>query len=189
PHSNPFIGTAGSTAKETVAERRLEVLVPEHLIGSTLQALRSSHPYEEVAYELIPLSNENQTIGAGMIAEVPETLPVGAFLSLVRDRMNTQCIRHSAICRSEIRQVAVCGGSGSFLLPPAMAQGAHIFITADFKYHQFFDAEQKIIIADIGHFESEQYTIEIFSEIIKKKFPNFATLYSKVRTNPVNYYF
>jgi putative NIF3 family GTP cyclohydrolase 1 type 2 len=103
--------------------------------------------------------------------------------------MNTPCIRHTEKHVDTIRTVALCGGSGSFLLPDAIRQQADIFITGDFKYHQFFDADRQIIIADIGHYESEQFTIEIFSEIIKKKFPNFATHFTKVNTNPVNYYF
>lgn len=186
--SSPFIGRAGGP-RETVAEVKLEVLVPAPLKSSILRTLRESHPYEEVAYELIVLENVDRAIGAGMVGVLENPMPVAAFLEHVKQRMKTACIRHTVPHSDTILTVAVCGGSGSFLLKQAQAAGADVFITGDYKYHQFFDAENKIMIADIGHYESEQFTIEIFSEIIKEKFPNFALLFTKVNTNPVNYYF
>lgn len=186
--SNPVIGQAGGP-REVPAEVKVEVIVPKHLRNAVLAALKQHHPYEEVAYELLRLENENQTIGAGMIGELEQPLPVAEFLALVKQQMKTDCIRHTEPHVSHISRVAVCGGAGSFLLPDAIRQQADIFITGDFKYHQFFDAENRILIADIGHYESEQFTIEIFSEILKKKFPNFALLFTKLNTNPVNYYF
>lgn len=187
-HSRPAIGTAGGN-REEVPELKLELIVPEHLKAKAIKTLKENHPYEEVAYELIALENENQTIGAGMIGKLETPMPTRDFLQYLKQRMQTTCIRHTAIHQEEISIVAVCGGSGSFLLKNAMAAGADIFITGDYKYHQFFDAENRIIIADIGHYESEQFTIEIFSEILKEKFPNFALLFTKTNTNPVNYYF
>jgi dinuclear metal center YbgI/SA1388 family protein len=186
--SNPVIGTAGGP-RETPEEIKLEVIVPRHLKQGIIQVLKQHHPYEEVAYELIRLENENQTIGAGMIGDLESPLEAAAFLGFLKQQMKTACIRHTALHVSHISKIAVCGGAGSFLLTDAIRQQADIFITGDFKYHQFFDAEGKIVIADIGHYESEQFTIEIFSEIIKKKFPNFALLFTKLNTNPVNYYF
>jgi dinuclear metal center YbgI/SA1388 family protein len=186
--SNPVIGRAGG-AREEVDELKLEIIVPQHLRSVAIRVLKQHHPYEEVAYELVALENENQTLGAGMIGELEQPMPVKDFLGYLKDKMQTGCIRYTAPGTSDIRKVAVCGGSGSFLLSKAIQQGADIFVTGDFKYHQFFDAEGKIIIADIGHYESEQFTIEIFSEILKEKFPNFALLFTKVNTNPVNYYF
>jgi dinuclear metal center YbgI/SA1388 family protein len=187
-HSNPAIGTAGGD-REEVAELKLEIIVPEHLKLRAVSVLKENHPYEEVAYELIALENDNQTIGAGMIGELPQPMPVGEFLGYLKKNMNTACVRHTRPHRDSIQKVAVCGGAGSFLLRQAIGSGADAFVTGDYKYHQFFDAEGRIMIADIGHYESEQFTIEIFSEILKEKFPNFALLFTKTNTNPVNYYF
>jgi len=187
-NANPTIGEAGGQ-REEVAEIKLEVLVPQHLRSIAIATLKKNHPYEEVAYELIAIENENQTIGAGMIGELEQAMEVNDFLRYLKEKMQTACIRHTIPHTDTIRKVAVCGGSGSFLLKQAMATKADIFITGDYKYHQFFDAENRIMIADIGHYESEQFTIEIFSELLKEKFPNFATLFTKTNTNPVNYYF
>jgi dinuclear metal center YbgI/SA1388 family protein len=187
-NSNPAIGVAGGE-RENVSEVKLEVLVPQHLKSVAIATLQKNHPYEEVAYELIAIENENQTIGAGMIGELKEPMAATDFLRYLKTQMQTDCIRHTAIHSATIQRVALCGGSGSFLLKQAMAAKADVFITGDYKYHQFFDAENRIMIADIGHYESEQFTIEIFSEILKEKFPNFATLFTKTNTNPVNYYF
>lgn len=187
-HSNPVIGRAGGP-RETPEEIKLEVIVPKHLRAAVLATLKQQHPYEEVAYELVRLENENQTIGAGMIGTLENPMAAEAFLAFLKTQMKTACIRHTELHVPTIAKVAVCGGAGSFLLPDAIRQQADIFITGDFKYHQFFDAEHRIVIADIGHYESEQFTIEIFSEILKKKFPNFALLFTKLNTNPVNYFF
>jgi dinuclear metal center YbgI/SA1388 family protein len=185
--AQPTIGEAGGK-REDVEEKKIEVLVPEAFIGAVIASLRQSHPYEEVAYELIKLENVHQEIGAGLVGELPVPLTPAEFLTLVKRVFRANGIRYTSTSESLISRVALCGGSGSFLLPQAIASGAEAFITADFKYHQFFDAEGKLMITDIGHYESEQYTIEIFSEIIKKKFPNFALRFSKINTNPVNYF-
>ncbi len=187
-YTNPTIGTAGGV-RESVKEIKLEMLVPQHLKSLAISTLKKQHPYEEVAYELIAIENENQTIGAGMVGQLEEPIPADQFLKYLKERMQTACVRHTDLPDKPIQKVAVCGGAGSFLLKQAMAAKADVFITGDYKYHQFFDAENKILIADIGHYESEQFTIEIFSEILKEKFPNFATLFTKTNTNPVNYYF
>ena len=185
--TNPTIGQAGGP-REEVAEVKIEVIVEKHLERAVLAALFSNHPYEEVAYELIPLPNPNQQIGAGMIGTLPAPVEASEFLSRVKRQMKADCIKHTTLTGRHIQKVAVCGGSGSFLLADAIRQNADIFITADYKYHQFFDAEGRIIIADIGHYESEQYTPEIFEAILKKKFPNFAILLSNLITNPVKYF-
>ena len=187
-NTNPAIGKAGG-GRELVKEIKLEILVPQHLKSLAISTLKKHHPYEEVAYELIAIENANQTIGAGMIGILEQPMDANLFLKYLKDKMQTACIRHTALHTSTIQKVALCGGSGSFLLKQAIAAKADVFITGDYKYHQFFDAENRILIADIGHYESEQFTIEIFSEILKKKFPNFATLFTKTNTNPVNYYF
>ena len=186
--ASPAIGKAGGE-REWVEEVKIEVLVEKHNEAAVLKALFNNHIYEEVAYELIPLSNSNQQIGAGMLGTLPNPMEEADFLTLVKKQMRTDCIRHTALNGKKIEKVALCGGSGSFLLPQAIRAKADIFITGDYKYHQFFDAEGKIIIADIGHYESEQYTPEIFEAILTKKFPTFAVLLSNINTNPVKYFF
>ncbi|OJW83459.1 MAG: Nif3-like dinuclear metal center hexameric protein [Bacteroidetes bacterium 46-16] len=183
----PAIGNAGG-AREQVNELKIEVLLPKHLEGRVLDALVKAHPYEEVAYELVNLLNVNQDIGAGMTGNLPEPMEEADFLVLLKGQMGADCIRHTELSGKKVQKVAICGGAGSFLLRDAIAAGADFFVTGDFKYHQFFDAEGKIVIADIGHYESEQFTKEIFEAILKKKFPNFATLLSNLSTNPVKYF-
>ena len=186
-NAHPAIGTAGGP-RETDSEVKIEVLVEQHKVREVLEAMRGAHIYEEIAYELIPLTNTNQQIGAGIVGNLPEPMQETAFLTLVKERMKADGIRHTQLAGKPIQRVAICGGSGSFLLNDAINAKADIFITADFKYHQFFDAEERIIIADIGHYETEQYTPEIFEMVLKKKFPNFAFLLSNVLTNPVKYF-
>jgi dinuclear metal center YbgI/SA1388 family protein len=186
--ANPAIGEAGG-AREWVEEVKIEVIVEQHLEQKVLKALRESHIYEEVAYEIVPLPNPNQRIGAGLVGRLPEPMVEADFLAYLKTQMKADCIRHTALKGGNIEKVAICGGSGSFLLKDAIGAGADVFITADFKYHQFFDAEGRIVIADIGHYESEQFTPEIFEELLREKFPTFAVLLSKLNTNPVKYYY
>jgi dinuclear metal center YbgI/SA1388 family protein len=187
-NTNPAIGEAGGN-REQVDEIKLEVLVPLDKKNSVLKALFDTHPYEEVAYELITLQNANQDIGAGMIGELDKPMPRERFLKHLKDVMQTDCIRHTKLLSPEIQRVAVCGGSGSFLLNDAIRAKADIFITGDFKYHQFFDADGKIVIADIGHYESEQFTRELIAVILNEKFRNFAVLFSNLSTNPIKYFY
>jgi dinuclear metal center YbgI/SA1388 family protein len=187
-NANPSIGEAGGN-REWVDEIKMEVIVEKHAEHAVLQALFQSHPYEEVAYGLIHLPNPNQQIGAGMVGTLPAPMDENVFLAFLKKQMKTDCIRHTALKNKKIERVALCGGSGSFLLKDAIQAGADIFITGDFKYHQFFDAEGEIIIADIGHYESEQFTSEIFEELLNKKFPTFAVLLSNINTNPVKYFY
>lgn len=183
--SNPFVGQVGKRHFE--AEVKLEVIYPKHLQSKIVKMLKKNHPYEEPAFDIITIENENREIGSGMIGELEEPVKEKTFMKFLKDTMNTPIIRHTRFLNKKIRKVAVCGGSGSFLLNRAIGQGADIFITADYKYHQFFDANDKIIIADIGHFESEQFTIDLFYDYISKKFSNFALHKTEVNTNPVKY--
>lgn len=185
--TNPTIGVAGGP-REEVQETKIEVIVGIHQRQAVLQALKDNHPYEEVAYELIALTNTATDVGAGMVGDLPEAMSETDALQLIKYKMQAGCIRHTSLLGKPVRKIAVCGGSGSFLLRNAIGAGADMFVTADYKYHQFFDAEQKIIIADIGHYESEQYTSEIFHAILTKKYPNFAILLSNLSTNPVKYF-
>jgi dinuclear metal center YbgI/SA1388 family protein len=186
--ANPTIGSAGGP-REWVDEVKIEVLVPKHRERQVLKALLAHHPYEEVAYELIALQNANQEIGAGMVGTLPDAMTETAFLAFLKERMQTACVRHTHLPGKPVQKVAVCGGAGSFLLNDAIGAGADVLVTGDFKYHQFFDAEGKIVIADIGHYESEQFTVELFQEILNKEMPNFATLLSNLSTNPVKYFY
>ncbi len=183
----PAIGVAGGD-REVIEEVKIEVIVEKHRESAVLSALFAAHIYEEVAYELVPLPNANQQLGAGLVGQLPYPMDEVTFLTFLKNKMRAGGIRHTELLGKNIERVALCGGSGSFLLKDAIKANADIFITGDFKYHQFFDAEKRIIIADIGHFETEQFTPEIFEEVLKKKFPNFAILLSNVLTNPVKYF-
>jgi hypothetical protein len=183
--ANPVIGQIH--IREEVLEMKLEYVVSNQLITNVLAAMKQAHSYEEVAYELIALQNKHQDLGAGMVGELPEPIESLRFLKKIKDVFNCGCIKYTALVQPQIKTIALCGGSGSFLLPDAIRAKADLYISADFKYHEFFDAESKLIIADIGHFESEQYTSELLTEIIKENFPNFAIRLTKLNTNPVNY--
>jgi len=184
--SKPYIGKKGALHEE--AEVKIEVVFPIHAERAVLQALRASHPYEEIAYGILDIESASPHIGAGMIGELPEKMSSQAFLKYLKTRMRCKMIRHTSFGGKTVQKVAVCGGAGSFLLQDARKAGADAFITADLKYHEFFDAENQLMICDIGHYESEQFTPEIFSEYLSKKIPTFALLKTTVNTNPVNYY-
>lgn len=173
---------------EEVEEYRIEILIPSHKEQQIIAAMKKAHSYEEVAYEIYPIHNKNQDEGAGMIGKLEKEENTLAFLKNLKENFNCGVIRHTKLIKDKIKTIAFCGGSGSFLLNEAKRQNADIFITSDFKYHEFFDAEDKIIIADIGHFESEQYTPHLILGILRKKFINFAIHLSKVNTNPINYF-
>jgi dinuclear metal center YbgI/SA1388 family protein len=183
--ANPYLGTAGTPEK--VEEDRLEVILPKYLERPIIQALKSAHPYEEVAYYLTELINENQDVGAGMVGDLPEEASALDFLKKIKTGMKSGCLRHTALCHPKIKRVAVCGGAGSFLVREAKRAGAQVFVSSDFKYHEFFDAENEIILADIGHYESEQFTKDLLRDVLHQKFVNFASIFSKTITNPISY--
>lgn len=183
--AQPHIGNQGQA--EEVEEERIEVIFESHKRYQVIQAMINSHPYEEVAHFISPVNNLNQEVGAGLVGELTEELGVRDFLMSLKEKMNLKIIRHTPDVGRKIKKVALCGGAGSFLLKSAIRQKADIFITGDFKYHEFFDAENKIVIADIGHYESEVFTKDLFYEILSKKFTNIALRLSSVNTNPVNY--
>ncbi|WAC41500.1 Nif3-like dinuclear metal center hexameric protein [Pedobacter sp. SL55] len=184
--SNPVLGKAG--VREYADETRIEVIFKKQDERNILTALFKKHPYEEVAYDIYALENKLQSVGSGMVGQLPEALVAQDFLRLVKDNMQAKVLRHTRILPKNIKKVAVCGGSGSFLLKNAIAAGADAFVTADFKYHEFFDAEDKIMIVDIGHFESEQFTSNLLIDNIQEKFPNFAIRLTEHNTNPINYF-
>lgn len=183
--TQPFVGKKGELHEET--EERIELIYPVHIEKQLLSALFEAHPYEEVAYDLIPLSNIHARIGAGLIGELAVEQEEMTFLKHIKTAFKVENLRYTALRGSRIKKVAVCGGAGIFLLNDAIRAGADIFITADVKYHQFFDADSSLILADIGHYETEQFTPELFYDLISKKFPTFAVLLSKINTNPIKY--
>jgi dinuclear metal center YbgI/SA1388 family protein len=183
--ANPYVGAKGEDHYEN--ETRIEVIFPAYYQAKILSALISAHPYEEVAYDLYTLDNKFRSVGAGIIGTLNAPQNEMDFLLHVKEIMRCGGIRYTKLRGVEVLKVAVCGGSGSFLLKDAIAAGADMLITADFKYHQFFDAENRIVIADIGHYESEQYTIDLISDLLMKKFATFAVHLSKINTNPINY--
>lgn len=183
--SNPNRGNRGEVHRET--EDRIEVIYPTHMEDRIMNALREAHPYEEVAYYIQDLVNPWQEVGAGLIGELPEPMSVEEFLGLVRNKLKAPMIRFTEF-EGTVRTVALCGGSGSFLLPDALAQKADAFVTADFKYHQFFDAEGRLLICDIGHYESEQFTMELIAGILSENYPKFAVILTETSTNPVHYF-
>ena len=183
--TNPYVGEKNQLHLEE--ETRIETIFPKYIQSKVIQALLNAHPYEEVAYDIYPLDNEYSQAGIGMIGELSEPTDELEFLRKLKEVFNCSVVKHTALLGKSISRVAVCGGSGSTYLNQAKAQKADIFISADFKYHQFFDAEQQLIIADIGHYESEQFTKEVFYELLTKKFPKFAVHLSEISTNPVSY--
>ncbi|TAE77389.1 MAG: Nif3-like dinuclear metal center hexameric protein [Bacteroidetes bacterium] len=184
--SNAFVGEKNKQHLEP--EYKLEVLLPAHCLNKALQAAQLAHPYEEMAYDVLPINNANPEVGSGMIGELPEALAAKDFLHHVKTSMNLQVIKFTPFDKP-IKKVAVCGGSGSFLLGKAIADQADAFVSADFKYHEYFDAENRLMIADIGHYESEIFTINLLADKISEKFPIFAVILSNINTNPINYYF
>jgi dinuclear metal center YbgI/SA1388 family protein len=183
--ANPFVGEKGKLHYEN--EIRIETIYPVFLEETILKALFSVHPYEEVAYDIYRLENKSSSEGAGMIGELEYETDESDFLNFLKNITKTGCIRHSGLVGQKIKKVAVCGGSGSFLIQDAIKADADIFVTGDVKYHDFFEAENKIVIADIGHYESEQFAKELIYNVLKNKFPTFAVLISEINTNSVNY--
>jgi dinuclear metal center YbgI/SA1388 family protein len=184
-NADPTIGIPGKP--EQVQENRIEVIFPAHLKNNILHALKISHPYEEVAHYLTVLENHNQEVGIGMIGELSDELSEEQFIVYLREKMALQGLRYTTIGNKSVKKVAVCGGAGSFLIKDALRHGADALVTGDVKYHEFFDAEGRLMIADIGHYESEVYTKEIFYDTISKNFPNFAVYLSDINTNPIRY--
>jgi dinuclear metal center YbgI/SA1388 family protein len=183
--TNPFSGSPGVRQEES--EIKLEVIVPAYKMKGVLQALFSAHPYEEVAYDVITLANEYAGIGSGIIGTIRE-MNEQEFLTILSSQFNNKGIRHTPLTGRQVRTVAVCGGAGSFLISTALRAKADVYVTADIKYHEFFGAEGRMLVCDIGHHESEQFTIDLFVDRLRQKFPTFAVLKSEIKTNPVNYF-
>jgi dinuclear metal center YbgI/SA1388 family protein len=184
--SNPFVGERNVVHVEP--ETRIEVIYPMFIEHQLIAALLKSHPYEEVAYDCYPLSNTSGFAGSGLEGMMDYEMTEVQFLEKVKGILGIPFLRHSALAGRKILKVAVCTGAGAFLIPEAKKSGVDAFLTADLKYHDFFDAEQRLILADIGHYESERFAKDLIYGILIKNFPNFAFLISKINTNPVHYY-
>ena len=184
--SHPFVGKANELHLEL--ETKIETIFPLYLKNEIISALLTIHPYEEVAYDIIKLENEWHSLGSGMVGELQMEMSQSEFLKFLKSNLNLEVIKFTSI-NKPINKIALCGGSGSFLLSKAIQAKADVFITSDFKYHEFFDAEGSIMICDVGHYESEQFTSELIIEIIRDKFANFAPILAETNTNPVNYYY
>ena len=183
--AQPFVGQHGEL--HTEPEIRFETVFPTHFNRQVVTALLNSHPYEEPAYDIYALQNTDMRVGLGLVGNLPAPMNELYFLNKLKEIFSSAVIRHTNLKNREIIRVALCGGSGSSLLEHAIRSKADVFVTADFKYHQFAEAEQNILVADIGHYESEQFVKEIFYELLLKKFSNFAVHFSKIKTNPINH--
>lgn len=185
--AQPTIGEVG--VEERVEETKIEVVFPNNLERQIMVAMYASHPYEEVVYNLISLNNTLQTVGSGVIGNLSTPMDAATFLPYLKNRLGVHVIRHTAALSKPIERIAVCGGAGGFLLKEAKRSGADVFVTADYKYHEFFDAEGTIMITDVGHYESEQYTQELLLDILKDKFEEVSFTITSVTTNPIKYYY
>ena len=185
-NSNPQTGNIGT--RESTSEIKIEVIYPQWLEHTILLAMKENHPYEEVAHDIYNLDNAYQNTGSGIIGELANTINQTDLLKQIAAIFKVKVIKHTALLGKECRKIAVCGGAGSFLISNAKAAGADVYITSDIKYHEFFDADEKILLADIGHYESEQFTIDLLFDILSNKFPNFALLKTGENTNPVHYF-
>jgi len=183
--ADPHVGEIGVRHEEK--EIKLEVIFPGYLEQKIVRAMIEAHPYEEVAYDIIPLGNYISDVGSGLIGELEDPIDETEFLGRIKEAFNLKVIKHTGLAGKKIKKVAVCGGAGSFLLPVALSNKADVYITSDIKYHEFFDAEGMVLL-DIGHYESEQFTIDLLYGILREKYPNFAVRKTEVITNPVHYF-
>lgn len=184
--ANPFVGEIGNCHREN--EVKIEIIFPAWAESRIISAMIKAHPYEEVAYDIVTLNNMYGNVGSGLVAELPEKMEETLFLQKIKQAFGLSVIRHTPLTGKSVKKIAVCGGAGSFLISKALAAGVNFYITADVKYHEFFDANGRMIIADIGHFESEQFTIDLLAELLVQKFPTFAVLKPDTKTNPVQYF-
>ncbi len=184
-NANPRIGSIGS--QEIVDEVKLEVVFTKNIENTLIEKMKKTHPYEEISYQIYVLENTFNHVGSGVFGDLDTEISSIEFLKNLKSKMKTDCVRHTKLVKKSIKRVAICGGSGAFLLNKAKMVKSDIFISSDFKYHDFFNSENEIIIADIGHYESEQFTKELIYDMLINNFSKFAVLLSKVNTNPINY--
>ena len=184
--TNPFSGNIGERKLEN--EVKIEVIFPAWNERRILSAMTGAHPYEEVAYDIVALENRQEAVGSGLVGILPVPMTEMEFLALLKERFVLSIVRHTSLTGKMVKKVALCGGAGSFLIGAAIAAGADFYVSSDIKYHEFFDANGRLIVADIGHYESEQFTIDLLLELLSEKFLNFAIQKTGVKTNPVQYF-
>lgn len=184
-NASPFVGKIRELHFEK--EVKIEAIFPAYLQEAIVGKMIEAHPYEEAAYDILLLGNDNKYIGSGMLGELDEETPASVFLEKVKTICGLTTMKYAGNINQTLKKVAICGGSGSFLMADAMKAGAHIFMTGDLKYHDFFIPDDKMILADIGHYESEQFSKDLIAQALVKKFPTFAVLKTKQNTNPVKY--
>ena len=185
--TNPFAGTQGELHRES--EIKVEVVLYNYQLSAVVASMKAVHPYEEVAYDVHPILNTASEIGSGMIGELEAPMAKEYFLNHLKDSMKTPVVKYTNTNKEAIKTVAICGGSGSFLIGAAKRSKADAYVTGDIKYHEFFDGENDLMICDIGHYESEQFTIELLGDFLSEKIPNFAVILTKAVTNPVHYFY
>ncbi len=183
--SQPFAGEIGKQHQEK--ELKIEIIFPGYLEQDIIRVVKAVHPYEEVAYDIVPLVNTYNGIGSGVVGELPAPMDELDFLEHLKSVFRLRLVRHTRLRQQQVKKVALCGGAGSFLINNALGANADFYVSADIKYHEFFDANDRLVVADIGHYESEQFTVDLLQEILEEKFPNFAVLKTGVVTNPVYY--
>ena len=181
---NPFCGNIGELHKEE--EVRIETILPSYIKGRVLSALSAAHPYEEPAFDIFPLKNSWGTVGAGVVGELPEAMGEEMFLALVKEMFFVGCIRHTSLLGKDVKRVALCGGAGGSFAGAALAAGADIYITGEARYHDLFNYDGRMLMAVIGHYESEQFTMDIFKEIISGQYPLLKVLKTALDTNPAH---
>lgn len=186
PGADPYVGEPGKLHFEK--ETKIEIVFPFYLEKKIVESLIQNHPYEEVAYDIFTMENVHYGMGAGIFGEMEQPLSEENFLKFVKESFAINQLRHTRFTGRPVKKVAVCGGAGSFLTGVAIRSRADVYLTADVKYHEFFDADQQLLLIDIGHYESEQFTTDLLHDLLLQKFPTFAVLKSTVDTNPVQYF-
>ena len=182
---NPFCGNIGELHRES--ETRIETIMPSYIKGRVIKALLNAHPYEEPAYDIYPVKNSWDAVGTGVIGELPAERDEIGFLQEIKEKFAVGSVRHTPLLGRKIKRVALCGGAGGSFAGAAMASGADVYITGEARYHDLFNYTGKMLMAVIGHYESEQYTMDIFAEIINGQFPGVKVAKTTVDTNPVKY--
>jgi len=184
--TKPYVGEIGKRHYEN--EIKIEIIFPFYLENQIVAAMKSAHPYEEVAFEIIAVANKHAETGSGITGYLPQEMDENEFLNKVKAVFNVPVLKHTGLTGNKIKKIAICGGAGSFLISKALTSDSQAYITADLKYHEYFDADKRLLLIDVGHYESEQFTIDFLCDVLGQKFPNFAVLKTEVKTNPVHYF-
>ncbi len=183
--SNPFVGKTNQLHNEE--EFRIEAVIHNYNLQNAITEMIKAHPYEEPAYDIYNLTNTDENIGSGLIGEIENAMPIQDYLMIVKQTLGTEYIKHNELINKPVKKIAICGGSGSFLIDAAAKNNADLFITADIKYHDFFEYAGLMTVADAGHYETEHFVKELIYSLLKEKFPNFALQISEESANPISF--